>query len=119
MHRPPVAVGAFVHSCILAFSAVLVAALPVQAAVDDYVGRQVASVRLMIDGRETVDPALLKVVETRAGRPLSMVEVRESLTHLFSLGRFDNVSVDASMEAGGVAVAVRPQPCARHLENRI
>ena len=68
---------------------------------DDY-GRQVASVRLMIDGRETVDPALLRVVETRAGRPLSMLEVRESLTHLFSLGRFDNVSVDASMEAGGV-----------------
>ena len=97
-----VRIRALVHSCILAFGVVLVAALPVQAAVDDYIGRQVASVRLMIDGRETVDPALLKVVETRAGRPLSMVEVRESLTHLFSLGRFDNVSVDASMEAGGV-----------------
>jgi len=71
-------IPAFLHFCILAFL-VVVAAVPVQAAVDDYVGRQVTSVRLMIDGRETVDPALLRVVETHAGRPLSMVEVRESL----------------------------------------
>jgi outer membrane protein insertion porin family len=33
-----------------------------------------------------------------------MIEVRESLTHLFSLGRFDDVRIDASPTAAGVAL---------------
>jgi outer membrane protein assembly complex protein YaeT len=86
---------------------------PVCAAVGDYVGRPIVSVRLALRGRETVDPALSRVVETRVGRPLSMVEVRETITHLFSLARFEDVRVEASLEGGGVAlqydlVPVRP-----------
>ncbi len=75
-----------------------------QAAVGDFIGKPVASVRLVLDGRDTQDPGLLQVVETRVGRPLSMLEVRETVTHLFSLGRFDDVSVDATMAANGVAL---------------
>jgi outer membrane protein insertion porin family len=80
------------------------ATVPLSAAVADYLGKPVASVRLVIDGHETTDQALTDVVETRVGRPLSMAEVRESITHLFTLGRFENILVDASLDSTGVAL---------------
>ena len=70
------------------------------AAVADYLGRPIGSVRLLTEGRETVDPVLTQVVETVAGQPLSMAQVRESVAHLFSLGRFEDVRVDATLEGG-------------------
>ena len=81
-----------------------------RAAVGDYLGRSVASVRLVVEGRETAEPALTQVVETRVGGPLSMAEVRESITHLFSLGRFDDVRVDASLAGDGVALRYELSP---------
>jgi outer membrane protein assembly complex protein YaeT len=74
------------------------------AAVADYLGKPVALVRLELQGRATTDSALLQVIETRVGEPLSMLQVRESVTHLFSLGRFDDVRVDATMEPTGVVL---------------
>ena len=59
---------------------------PARAAVGDYLGKPVAAVRLVIEGRDTTDLILTQMVETQVGRPLSMAEVRESITHLFSLG---------------------------------
>jgi outer membrane protein insertion porin family len=104
--------------------AVLVCALSVlcgsaaaRASVADYLGQPVASVRLMLDGRDTTEPALVQIVETRAGNPLSMLEVRESITHLFSLGRFDDVRVDASSEGAGVALRYELTPI--HLVSKI
>ena len=41
---------------------------------------------------------------TAPGQPLSMVQVRETVAHLFSLGRFEGVSVDATLEDGRVAL---------------
>jgi outer membrane protein insertion porin family len=79
-------------------------AAPASAAVQDYIGRPVGSVRLFTEGRETTDPVLTSMVETNPGAPLSMVQVRESLAHLFSLGQFEGVSVDASLESGSVAL---------------
>ena len=70
-----------------------------RAEVADYLGKPVTSVRLVLDGRDTTEPALVQVVETRLGDPLSMLAVRESVAHLFSLGRFDDVRVDASSRA--------------------
>ncbi len=75
-----------------------------RAAVDEYLGKRIASVRLILEERETTEPALMQVVETQIGRPLSMAEVRESVSHLFSLGRFEDVRVDATLESGGVAL---------------
>ena len=74
------------------------------AAVADYLGRPVGSVRLVLEGRETTEPLLTQVVSTVAGQPLSMIQVRETIAHLFSLGRFEGVSVDAAMESGRVAL---------------
>ena len=106
MHKSSRAAPALLHSCIVAF----VWVTPAAAEVADYLGKPVASVRLVLDGRETTERALVQVVETRAGNPLSMLEVRESVTHLFSLGRFDDVRVDASPEGAGVALRYELSP---------
>ena len=93
--------------CILS---VLSGSVVTHAAVADYLGKPVATVRLVLDGRDTTEPALLQVVETRVGLPLSMIEVRESVTHLFSLGRFDDVRVDASVAGAGVTLRYELTP---------
>src|ERR1700730_7240279 len=97
------------RSCLLACVA-LVGAGTARAAVNDYLGKPVVSVRLSTEGRETTDVALVQVVATRVGPPLAMAEVRESLTRLFSLGRFEDVRVDASMSGGGVALVYELSP---------
>jgi outer membrane protein insertion porin family len=90
--------------------------LHLHAAVQDFVGRPVAAVRLSIEGRDTTDAALTQVVETPVGEPLSMIQVRASLAHLFSLGRFEDVRVEATLDAGRVTlryVLVPIHPIAR------
>jgi outer membrane protein assembly complex protein YaeT len=82
-----------------------------EGAVDDFLGKPVASVQLIIEGRETVDPSLARVIETHVGEPLAMPAVRDTITHLFSLGRFDDVRVDATVvEADRVALRYELSP---------
>jgi outer membrane protein assembly complex protein YaeT len=90
----------------LALAVAIITLTPVPASADvvDYIGKPVGSVRLELDGRETNDQTLLAVVETQPGRPLSMAEVRESVMHLFSLGRFEDVQVHAALAGGSVAL---------------
>jgi outer membrane protein insertion porin family len=84
--------------------------LPADADVDAFLNRPVASVRLIVEGRDSVDPALTQVVETHPGQPLTMAQVRETIEHLFSLGRFEDVRVDASLENGGVMLRYEISP---------
>jgi outer membrane protein insertion porin family len=79
-------------------------AVPVHADVSAFLGRPVASVRLVVEGRDTTEAALTQVIETQTGQPLLMTQVRETITHLFSLGRFEDVRVDAMLEGGRVAL---------------
>lgn len=81
-----------------------------RADVGDYLGKLVGSVRLVVEGRDTTDAALTGVVETRAGAPLSMAAVRESVSHLFSLGRFEDVRVEATLRGGRVALVYDLSP---------
>src|SRR3954447_1917570 len=67
-----------------------------------YVGKPVVDVGLLSEGRPVEDPAAAALIETHVGEPLSMAAVRESITHLFGLGRFQDVRVDATDVAGGV-----------------
>jgi outer membrane protein assembly complex protein YaeT len=90
--------------------AFLASAPGAQAAVSDYVGKPVASVRLMIENRETTDPMLTRMVETAVGQPLSMIQVRQSISRLFSLGRFEDVIVDAALDNGRVALRYDLRP---------
>jgi outer membrane protein insertion porin family len=83
----------------------------VQGAVADYVGKPIASVRIVVEGRDMVDAALSRAILTRVGQPLSLSVVRESIGHLYSLGRFDDVQVDAAATEGGrVAVVYQLSP---------
>lgn len=74
------------------------------------VGRPVTRVLVELDGREVRDPALVELIETRPGDSLSLVEVRESIGHLFALGRYQDVEVDADADGGGVALRYRLVP---------
>jgi len=91
---------------VLCLLGVLCAASAPRAAADvaDYLGKPIGSVRLAVEGRETTEPLLTQVVSTVAGEPLSMLSVRETVAHLFSLGRFEGVSVDATLVDGRVAL---------------
>ena len=74
------------------------------AAVTEYLGKPVSSVRLTIEGRDTADPAIGQLVVTPIGQPLSMRQIRDSVVNLFSLGQFEDVRVDASLNAGAVVL---------------
>ena len=83
----------------------LQAAAPALAAgVEEFVDKPVVAVDLVSDGRPLRDDAVMAMVETRVGAPLSMRQVRESVAHLFSLGRFENIEVAGSELDGGVAL---------------
>lgn len=70
--------------------------------VAELAGQVVVDVRLYRDGRFSDASTLLELVETRVGQPLSLREVRESITHLFSLGEFADVRVSAIEDRKGI-----------------
>ena len=74
----------------------------VRADVGDYLGKPLVSVGIQIEGRDVTEPTLVQIVETKVGTPLSMLEVRETVSRLFSLGRFEDVEVHADVAPGGV-----------------
>lgn len=79
------------------------------ASIENMLGRRVASVRIERLGQAVSDARLEGLIETKAGAPLSMREVRDSLLHLFNTGLFEavNVSAEAAGGAGpGDAAAV-------------
>jgi outer membrane protein insertion porin family len=66
-----------------------------------FVDRPVSSIAVIIEGRPAAEPALLEAIQSKRGAPLKMAEVRETITHLFSLGRFEDVRVEAAAAPGG------------------
>jgi outer membrane protein insertion porin family len=82
-----------------------------------YVGERIVSVQLVREGRPLDDPAVNALVETRTGQPLSMMHVRESIMHIFGLGRFQDVQVEAVAAPGGVLLRYNLVP--RHTVERV
>ncbi|HKY22097.1 MAG TPA: POTRA domain-containing protein [Vicinamibacterales bacterium] len=93
--------------------ALLFAASAAHAAVSDYVGKPVVEIRLQSNGAELRDPTLLEMIETRTGAPLAMVDVRESMAHLFGLGLYQDVQVDALLRGDGVVLTYNLIPAYR------
>ena len=89
-----------------------------QVSPSQYSGRTIADVRVLIERRPSEEAALLGLIETRPGEPLSLAAVRESITHLFSLGRFQDVQVDAVDAANG-AVALSYNLVPLHTVERV
>jgi outer membrane protein assembly complex protein YaeT len=83
-------------SC-LALIALLISAVPARADVRDFLGRPVAANRVELAGIQSLDPAVLQLIETRVGEPLSMERVRETIDHLIGLGRFEDIRVFAEV----------------------
>ncbi len=84
-----------------------------EAAVTDYIGKTIVEIRLQTNGVEVRDPALVEIIETDAGSPLAMGEVRESMAHLFGLGLYQDVQVDASLRDTGVVLTYNLIPAQR------
>ena len=78
--------------------------------IDQLVGEIVSDVTLVREGRVLQDPSVLELVETKVDQPLSMRQVRESLSHLFSLGVFEDVQVVAGLGSSGLSLRYDLQP---------
>ena len=91
----------------------LLVTVAAEAAVADYLGKPIVEVRLQTNGVDVRDPALVEIVETRAGSPLSMMDVRESMAHLFGLGLYQDVQVDAAARGDGVVLTYNLVPAYR------
>jgi outer membrane protein assembly factor BamA len=72
-----------------------------QTAAPRYVGRAVERLSVMIESTPNTEAAIADLIEVAVNQPLSMEAVRESITHLYSIGRFQDVRVDASDGASG------------------
>jgi outer membrane protein assembly factor BamA len=74
-----------------------------QSLAEKYSGKQITAVQVFVEREPSSDPTLTELIETRPGQALSMASVRETITHLFSLGRFQDIQVEAyDAPAGGV-----------------
>jgi len=62
----------------------------------------IADVRIEQEGRVVDDRFLTRLIETTPGERLSMQEVRETLSHLTSLNRFEDVQVLREPAPGGI-----------------
>jgi outer membrane protein assembly complex protein YaeT len=94
-------------AALLAGIALVGTATTARADVNEYQGQTVVSLAVMVEGVGSpgrIDPGVDRAIQTRTGQPLLMREVRESLVHLLSLGRFEDVVVRAALASGGVAL---------------
>ncbi|MBI4887984.1 MAG: BamA/TamA family outer membrane protein [Acidobacteria bacterium] len=65
----------------------------------------VTDIRVEQEGQATVDPVIDGLIETVVGQPLSMRAVRETITHLTSLNRYEDVQV--LQEPAGAGIRLR------------
>ena len=87
---------------LIAFVLSLVAAsAAAQTPSEQFAGRTITAVRVFIERQPTVDPSLTDLIQTAAGQPLSLSAVRETIGHFYSLGRFQDIQVDAADAPGG------------------
>jgi outer membrane protein insertion porin family len=61
-----------------------------------YAGRPVSEIRLFLERQPFTDTAINELIATPIGQPLSLAAVRESIAHIYSLGRFQDIQVEAA-----------------------
>jgi outer membrane protein insertion porin family len=74
------------------------------------IGKPIAEIRLVIDGREATDAEVQRALETAVGAPLTTVAVRDSIVRLMAMARFADVAVEAVMSASGVVLTYALAP---------
>jgi outer membrane protein assembly complex protein YaeT len=75
-----------------------------------YLGRPITSVHITLAGQEAQDAQIEELLVTRVGAALTTADVRETIEHLMSLGRYRDVRVHATESAGGVALSYELLP---------
>ena len=70
----------------------------------------VSEIRIEQEGRPVTDTAITSLIETPVGKPLDIRLVRESIDHLNSLNRYDDVRVYREDAAAGVRVRYELYP---------
>ena len=101
MSGPPLGGLASIRMAVVAAVVVLTAGA---ATAQQYLGRTIADVQVEVVGVPLADPAVVELVETRIGEPLTMIHVRSTIDHLVGLGRFEDVRVFATPSEQGVVV---------------
>ena len=88
--------------------------MPALAAAQDpvapFIGRLVAEVRIELSGEPLRDSALDTLLIVKAGRPLSIAEVRETMDHFGRLARFESVRFLVSESPAGLVVTMALEP---------
>jgi len=69
------------------------------------------------EGEAVNDPLVISLLQTRPGMPLAIADVRESITHLISLTRYEDVQVYEDPAPGGVRLRYLLVPV--HLVDRL
>jgi outer membrane protein assembly complex protein YaeT len=90
---------ALVLVCILA--ALVASPARAQSVAATYAGKPIEDVRLLVENAPTNETALVDLIGPKAGQTLSIGAVRESIAHLYGLGRFQDVQVEAAAAPGG------------------
>ena len=70
----------------------------------ELIGQPIVEVRIQQEGRALDDRVVRGLIETAVGEPLAMREVRQTIDHLYGLGRFDDIQVTGTAAPGGVIV---------------
>jgi outer membrane protein insertion porin family len=77
----------------------------------------VIAIDVQQEGEAVKDPLVLSLLQTRPGMPLAIADVRESITHLVSLTRYEDVQVYEEPAPGGVRLRYLLVPV--HLVDRL
>ena len=77
----------------------------------------VIAIDVQQEGEAVKDPLVLSLLQTRAGMPLAIADVRESITHLISLTRYEDVQVYEDPAPGGIRLRYLLVPV--HLVDRV
>jgi outer membrane protein insertion porin family len=100
--RPARASGCLAAAAMLAWAGLVAPAAAQDDLVEQYVGRPVSEIRIVLSGAEISEQRLRSLLDVRVGSALSMAAVRESIVHIMGLGHFQDVRVDASTTPDGV-----------------
>jgi outer membrane protein assembly complex protein YaeT len=77
----------------------------------------VVAIDVQQEGEIVKDPLVLSLLQTRPGMPLAIADVRETITHLISLTRYEDVQVYEDPAPGGVRLRYLLVPV--HLVDRL
>ena len=80
-------------------------------------GQPVVSVTFDVEGRVESAGTITNLADVKVGQPLRQPDVRATMAHLDSLGRYESIEVFAAPVPGGVAVTFRLVP--RHPVTRL